>query len=252
MKPLNQKYKSLSNSVQKLRRQQCIIFTVLLLSALSYSWIQFLHSSEKKWDEGIIQLPNTEKLQLYIDEKITSKYTIDQPLNNDLDDIIDDQAMQLKLSGLTKNVTLSREPNDQELNDFYTQYKEQYRESSTFHFTQYLVPNIQYGGQAMNIAQKILDTAPANRDKPSELINLNTMQVDQLYGVGFSKKLLNKVNQERRSLPCWTGPITSKVGAHLICFKKVSIGAIPELASIKPQLVNHWRYETAKKDTMRQ
>jgi len=252
MKPLNQKYKSLSSNLKKLSRRQFIIFTLLLLAAVSYSGLKISQPTNQIWDDSAIQLPNPDQLQQYIDEKITSGSDIDQQLNNNLDNIIDHQAMQAKLSGLTKNITLTRAPTNQELADFYTQYSEQYRKPSTFHFSQYLFPNTQHGGQAVNAAQKILDTPPANRDQPTDSITLNSLQVDRLYGVGFSKKLLNEVNQSQQELPCWEQPITSKVGAHLICFKKVSIGAIPELASIRPQLINHWRYETAKKQLDRQ
>jgi hypothetical protein len=107
--------------------------------------------------------------------------------------------------------------------------------------------NIRYGGQAVSMAQKILDTAAAHRKPPLALARLNTLEIDRLYGAEFSKKIVAEVLEHPQNLPCWTKPITSKIGAHLLCFKQVSIGTIPELESLKPQLVNHWRYETAKK-----
>lgn len=252
MKQINQQYQSLSNSVKKLSRQQFIILLMLSVSALSYSWIKYIKPSEKTWDESFIQLPDSEKLQLYIDKKTHQESEITRQVNSNIDNIINDQAMQIKLSGLTKNITITREPSSKELSDFYQQHKEQYRQISTFQFTQYLFPNIQYGGQAVSQAQKVLSTLPSNSDKVMEIISLNTLQIDRQYGEGFSQKLLAIVLQDSTNLPCWTKPITSKVGAHLICFKQVSIGAIPELASIKPQLINHWRYETAKKESMGQ
>ena len=252
MKQINQQYQSLSNSVKKLSRQQFIILLMLSVSALSYSWIKYIKPSEKTWDESFIQLPDSEKLQLYIDKKTHQESEITRQVNSNIDNIIDDQAMQIKLSGLTKNITITREPSSKELSDFYQQHKEQYRQISTFQFTQYLFPNIQYGGQAVSQAKKVLSTLPFNSDKVLEIISLNTLQIDRQYGEGFSQKLLAIVLQDSTNLPCWTKPITSKVGAHLICFKQVSIGAIPELASIKPQLINHWRYETAKKESMGQ
>lgn len=252
MKQINQQYQSLSNSVKKLSRQQFIILLMLAVSALSYSWIKYIKPSEKKWDESFIQLPDSEKLQLYIDKITHQESEITRQVNSNIDNIIDDQAMQIKLSGLTKNITITREPSSKELSDFYQQHKEQYRQISTFQFTQYLFHNIQYGGQAVSQAQKVLSTLPSNSDKVLEIISLNTLQIDRQYGEGFSQKLLAIVLQNSTNLPCWTKPITSKVGAHLICFRQVSIGAIPELASIKPQLINHWRYETAKKESMGQ
>ena len=247
MKPINKKYKSLSNSVKTLSRQQFMIFALLVVSALSYCWIKFTQPTESTWDETVIQLPDTDKLQRYIDNKITQESEISRQVNNNLDEIIDDQAMQIKLSGLTKNITTERVPTDKELSQFYQQHQEQYRQISRFEFTQYLLTNVRYGGQAVSMAQKILDTAQANRKQPLGLVSLNTLEIDRLYGAEFSKKVVAEVLEHPQNLPCWTKPITSKIGAHLLCFKQVSIGTIPEMESLKPQLVNHWRYETAKK-----
>lgn len=249
MKQDNQAHKSLSNSVKKLSRQQFIIFVMLAVSAASYSWLKLSQPSEQYWDHSSIKLPSKDQLQQRIDQKIAKESFLDQRADDLLDNIIDHQAMQTKLSGLTKNVTLTREPTTQELNTFYSQNKKQYRQPSTFHFKQYLFANTQYGGQAINKAQQVLDTSEANRGQPSDLIHLNSLNLDRLYGNGFSEKLLNLAMQNPQNLPCWTKPITSKVGAHLICFEKVDIGAIPKLDSIKPQLINHWRYETAKRQS---
>ena len=166
-----------------------------------------------------------------------------------LDNIIDDQAMQIKLTGLTKNITTTREPSNKELNDFYQQYQEQYRQISSFQITQYLFTNVRYGGQAISMAQKTLTTSPTNRTAPQDVISLNSIEIERLYGAQFSKKLVALVLNNPKNLPCWTKPITSKVGAHLLCFKQVDIGAIPKLESVKPQLINHWRYETAKQQS---
>ncbi|MGB1383141.1 MAG: hypothetical protein ACPH7H_06550 [Porticoccaceae bacterium] len=249
MQPIHKKYKNLSNSVKTLSRQQFMICALLVVSALSYCWVKYLQPEHNSWDETSIQLPDTEELQLYIDKKITQKSEISRQVNNPLDEIIDDQAMQIKLSGLTKNITTERVPTDKELSQFYQQHQEQYRQISSFEFTQYLLTNIRYGGQAVSMAQKILNTAPANRKSPQALVSLNTLEIDRLYGAEFSKKIMAEILEHPQNLPCWTKPITSKIGAHLLCFKQVNIGTIPELESIKPQLVNHWRYENAREQS---
>ena len=249
MAPLNQQHKSLSNSIKTLSRQQLIISILLAVSVLSYCWIKFLQPTESDWNDSDIPLPDTEQLQLTIDKKITQESEESRQVNNQLDNIIDNQAMQIKLSGLTKNITLEREPTDKELNEFYQQHREEYRQISTFQFTQYLLTTNRYGGQAVSMAENILNTIPANRQPPLALASLNTLEIDRLYGAEFSKKLVAKVLQHPHNLPCWTKPITSKIGAHLLCFKQVNIGAVPELKSIRPEIINHWRYKTARKQT---
>lgn len=246
MKQSNNNHNNLANRVKKLSREQFIILTMLVLSALSYGWVKFIKPHNTIWDDSSIQLPDTEELQLFIDKKVTGITDIDQQLDNNLDNIIDDQAMQIKLSGLTKNVTTTKEPSNKELNDFYQQYQEQYRQISSFQFTQYLFANVRYGGQAISMAQKALTAAAANRASPQDMVSLNSLEIERLYGAEFSKKLVALVLDNPQHLPCWTKPITSKVGAHLICFKQADIGAVPKIDSIRTQLINHWRYETTK------
>ena len=141
---------TLTNRVKTLSQQQIVILTMLVISALCYGWIKLITPSHIIWDDTSIQLPSAEELQLYIDKKVTGQTDIDQQVNHHLDDIIDDQAMQIKLSGLTKNITLTREPSNKELNDFYQQHQEQYRQISSFQFTQYLFTTVRHGGQAVS------------------------------------------------------------------------------------------------------
>lgn len=247
MKLLHQSYKRLSDSLKTDYRQLCIILTLLVIAVLSYRWVTFIKPAGTSWQETNIQLPNSEELQLYIDKKIAKESDIESHTTDHLDDIIDNQAMQIKLSGLTKNITIDREPTNKELNEFHQQHKEQYRQESTFHFTQYLFPTIKFGAQAINMANKTLNTTPEKRPQPMAKVRLTSQDLERQYGQGFNQKLVALVLKHPQQLPCWTQPVTSKVGAHLLCFKQANIGAIPELDAIRPQLVNHWRYEMSKK-----
>ena len=158
MASIKQPQKSLSDSIKTLSRQQLIISILLVISALSYCWIKFIQPTESDWDDSDIPLPDTEQLQLTIDKRITQESEVSRQVNNQLDKIIDNQAMQIKISGLTKNITLEREPTDKELQEFYQQHKEEYRQISTFQFTQYLL------------------TTNAMADKPSARLRIYSTQ----------------------------------------------------------------------------
>ena len=67
-------------------------------------------------------------------------------------------------------------------------------------------------------------------------------EIDERYGIDFSQKLIDLYMDQKDAPNCWAEPITSKVGAHLICFKQVKLGAIPSIASIRSLLINDWRY----------
>ena len=128
MKLLHQSYKRLSDSLKTDCWQLCIILILLVIAVLSYRWVTFIKPAGTSWQETNIQLPNSDELQLYIDKKIAKESDIKSHTTDHLDDIIDNQAMQIKLSGLTKNITIDREPTDKELNEFHQQHKEQYRQ----------------------------------------------------------------------------------------------------------------------------
>jgi len=243
---LNKKPEKILATVKKLSRQQFIVFTILLLTAVGYGWVKMSQPSLQRFNGSIIELPNTQQLQQRIDNKLIEESILDQKINSSLDDIIDNQAMQAKLYGLTKNITLTREPTEQELDKFYRRHQQQYRELSYFRFTQYLFTHIQYGGQAKGAAKKMLKIPLSQRTHPAELISLNSIQANRRYGEGFSEKIIQIAKRHSHELPCWTQPITSKVGAHILCFEKLSIGAIPDLSDVKPLVTNHWRFETSK------
>ena len=121
-------------------------------------------------------------------------------------------------------------------------------------FKQLLFPTTKFGGQAVSEAKKILDKMTADPNSlqgyAEEPLHLSSLQLDKLYGQGYSNKLLSLVSgNQAHALPCWSNPITSKVGAHLICFASATPGAIPKLQSIRSLVINDWRYETAKQQS---
>ena len=98
----------------------------------------------------------------------------------------------------------------------------------------------------MDTARQALENKEINLEKKSVSINLNSIEIDERYGSGFSQKLIDLFVDQRDNPDCWAEPITSKVGAHLICFKQVELGAIPQIATIKALLINDWRYTMAQ------
>jgi hypothetical protein len=133
-------------------------------------------------------------------------------------------------------------PSTQELEDFFQQNKQQYREQSYFQLSQIIFTHAKYGGQAKDVARQALRDEEIDLAIKSEAINLNSVEIDERYGNDFSQKLIDLYIDQRNNPKCWSKPITSKVGAHLICFKQVKLGAIPSIASIRSLLINDWRY----------
>jgi hypothetical protein len=245
MKQTKKPFIKIEQTVRKLTLQQLMILGFLALMAISYWWIKVYQSSEISWDDSQIKLPSIELLQQQIDQQLNEQSQITNAPGANSDRIIDPQAMQIKLTGLTKNITTERIPSAQELEEFFQQHKQEYREQSHFQLSQIIFTHAKYGGQAMDAARQVLDEEMDLAAK-SEAIKLNSVTVDERYGSDFSQKLIDLYIDQKDDPTCWKEPITSKVGAHLICFKQVNLGAIPSIASIRSLLVNDWRYAMAQ------
>jgi hypothetical protein len=242
MKQTKQPFTKIQQTVRKLTLQQLIILGFLALMAFSYWWIKVYQSSNISWDDSQIKLPSTELLQQQIDQQLSAQSQIANAPGTNSDRIIDPQAMQIKLTGLTKNVTTEKVPSTRELEDFFQQNKQQYREQSYFQLSQIIFTHAKYGGQAKDVAKQALSDEEIDLAIKSEAINLNSVEIDESYGNDFSQKLIDLYIDQKDAPNCWKKPVTSKVGAHLICFKQVKLGAIPSIASIRSLLINDWRY----------
>jgi hypothetical protein len=241
MKQTKKSSRKIESTVRKLTMQQLIILVFLALMAFSYWWIKVYQNSDVSWDDSQIKLPSSELLQQQIDQQLSEKSQITNAPGANSDRIVDPQAMQIKLTGLTKNITTERIPSVEELKEFFQQHKQQYREQSYFKLSQIIFSHAKYGGQAMKTARQVLDEEMDLATK-SETISLNSVEIDERYGSDFSQKLIDLYIDQKDDPTCWQEPITSKVGAHLICFKQVELGAIPTIASIRSLLINDWRY----------
>ena len=242
MKQTKQPFTKIQQTVRKLTLQQLTILGFLALMAISYWWIKVHESSAISWDDSQIKLPSTELLQQQIDQQLREQSQITNASGDNSDRIIDPQAMQIKLTGLTKNITTEKVPSTQELEGFFQKNKQQYREQSFFQLSQIIFTHTKHGGQAKDVAKQALSDEEIDLEIKSEAINLNSVEIDERYGSDFSQKLIDLYIHKKDDPTCWQEPITSKVGAHLICFKQVKLGAIPSIASIRSLLINDWRY----------
>jgi hypothetical protein len=51
---------------------------------------------------------------------------------------------------------------------------------------------------------------------------------------------------EGTALPCWQGPISSALGAHLVCVDRIIWGDYPPLEEVGNQLINDWRFSSSR------
>jgi hypothetical protein len=226
-----------------------LIGTVLVMGTLN-GWFDQSQSENSSWYDEDKHLPDKELLQERINKSLSDiDADVDRSIGADVERIIDPEAMEAKLAGLTKTVTLSREPSPRELGAYFQSHRENYREASKFAFTQLIFSFTEYGGLAITKAREaktIIETQASGlsslKETPQEAY-LSSLQLDERYGQGFGDKLVKLIiDSQSGNLPCWSDAITSKVGAHILCFKQASLGIIPALETVRSQVINDWRY----------
>ena len=232
-----------------------IIFCLII--SLGY-WLGNSNKSTEGLAMDELTNPDSAELQSRINSKLFDNSVLDMPGSGaDIDSSIDQNAMDARLAGLTKNVTTETMPNAEQLEIFYQQNKHQYREPSKLWLWIDTYSTARYGGQVFDRAGRALETmrgysatdeahslSGLNSDRFSRYEAVLSTALEEKYGRGFAAQLLLLIDKSE-VLPCWAGPLSSALGAHLVCVKKIDWGAYTPLEEIKSQLINDWRFSLA-------
>jgi hypothetical protein len=149
MKQTKKSLRKIEQTVRKLTLQQLIILGFLALMAISYWWIKVHESSEISWNDSQIKLPSSELLQQQIDQQLSEQSQITNAPGANSDRIIDPQAMQIKLTGLTKNITTEKVPSTQELEGFFQKTNNSIGNSPIFNCRKSFFPTPNMAGRLM-------------------------------------------------------------------------------------------------------
>ena len=232
------------------------IFLVALYAAVGLNnWLKSSPEADSNLRMDQLTNADNEELQSRINSKLFGNDMVDVPgIGGDIDSTVDQSAMDVKLAGLTKNVTTQTMPSDQQLENFYQQNKTHYREPSTLWIWVVGFSTAIHGGQAFEKAQLALgslDNPPITKadetpkgDTFDRYDAILSTELAEKYGQAFSTKLL-LLAANNDSLPCWAGPISSAQGAQLVCVKEIDWGAYTPLEEIRSQLINDWRFSVA-------
>ena len=241
-----------------------ILLRTLLLVALGFAayWLLSLDPdapSDIDWDANRQNLPDISALEQRIETNLFGDEAEGtEGMSADIDEVVNHSAMEIKLEGLTKNITTTRQPTDKELAAFYAEHKAQYRESSRFSFKQIVFSRAKHGGQArlkamqalqaLQALQGISETEPQGDQSTlaERYFSATSTRIDDEFGNNFAQKLFELVNEG--DLPCWAGPIASGHGVHLVCIENASLGVIPKLEGVRSQVINDWRFSVVEEN----
>ena len=225
-----------------------LVISLLIALVLSFYWLSD-EPSQRDWDADRHNLPDIDSLQQRIQTDLfDEKNAPIESVGTDIDQIMDPEAMDAKLAGLTKNITSLRQPTEQELLDFYQQQQADYREFSNFSFRHLLFSSIKYGGNAYEQADLVLAEIRAGQLAPSDAVQYQgtSDQVAEKFGSSFADKLL-ALTLDPQAEQCWTEPTASKLGVHLVCIDNAVLGKIPSLEEVRSQVINDWRFAVVEK-----
>jgi hypothetical protein len=225
-----------------------ILLVVLYTAVGLNNWLKGSTETDSILRMDELTNPDTTELQSRINSQLLDATRVNETEIGATDNSEDASAMDARLAGLTKNVTTQAIPSNQQLEDFYLQNKENYREPSKLWVWVVGFSTAIHGGRAFEKAQLALTgkTETPKGDTFDRYGAILSTELAEKYGQGFSAKLL-LLAANNDSLPCWAGPISSAQGAQLVCIKKIAWGAYTPLEEIRSQLINDWRFSVAAK-----
>jgi len=243
--------------VTKIPTTQSKLFILLLslviaVSAAAYWLTRPTPTTDPAHGLDALTNADSEALQALINSQLFGDSVVEVPgIGADIDSTTDRSAMQAKLAGLTKNVTTQQLPSSAELEVFYQLNKQRYRNPSKFWLEVISFATAKHGGRVFQQAEQSLNTdqAPVG-DRSDQYASISSIELEAVYGQSFVDSLMaieQKQEQlESADLPCWYGPISSSLGAHLVCVDRVVWGDYPPLEEVKNQLINDWRFSTSE------
>ena len=229
-----------------------LLSLVIAVSAAAYWLTRPTPTTDPAHGLDALTNADSEALQALINSQLFGDSVVEVPgIGADIDSTTDRSAMQAKLAGLTKNVTTQQLPSSAELEVFYQLNKQRYRNPSKFWLEVISFATAKHGGRVFQQAEQSLNTdqAPVG-DRSDQYASISSIELEAVYGQSFVDSLMaieQKQEQlESADLPCWYGPISSSLGAHLVCVDRVVWGDYPPLEEVKNQLINDWRFSTSE------
>ena len=227
-----------------------IAIAVALTAAIFGYILKYQGTNDSDQDYAVDLSPSSPALQQKVID--TRKQKINEEAeasDEDLDLSGNQLSMEIKLSAVIRASTANIDPTDEQLNNFYSDNSNNYTSDARIEFLYRMFNTADYGGNVVNIAHTALEKITRKGesllddqkvDDASYHVNFYT-QIDEAFGIGFSDKLIDLINQQTPSLPCWDGPISGHNGVYLVCIKSYQSGVLPELLDIKDRVINDWR-----------
>jgi peptidyl-prolyl cis-trans isomerase C len=218
----------------------------IVVSAGEIEWMQT--SWQKRWNRP----PTAEEfdglIQQYIKETVLYREALTMGLNQH-DQVIRRRLAQ-KLEFLAKDLVALTPPTEEELQAYFDEHRDRYREPVRYTFTQVFIDPDKRGDATLADAETIKATLIAQGDAIEDAGALgddfmlqnyypdkDPLEIRKYFGSGFAESLVEL------SPGLWHGPVLSGYGVHLVYVSNVTAPPAPVFAELRERVTLDWKAE---------
>lgn len=165
-------------------------------------------------------------------------------LSLDIGDKVIDRRLRQKMDFLIEDLVTTKEPTAKELQSYYQQNIANYRTIPIYSLQQIHISIDRTPEQLKKKIDQQLELISQGLPPQSEITLLPahinqkySVQIDRLFGDGFSEKLNDY------PLSKWSGPIISTVGQHFVFIEQKQLATDKPFESVKQSVLKDWQYQ---------
>jgi len=200
---------------------------------------------ERRWNRPPTRQEIDGLIQQYIKEDVLYRQAVAMGLNED--DPITRRRMAQKLEFLTSDLARLQQPTEGELEQFFEENRESYRDSDLISFTQIFVDPDARGDATLDDAAELLAQLMTAGEPTEETTQLGDRFMLQNYfasateldirrqmGSGFAEQVMKLQPGQ------WHGPVLSGYGVHLVYVYEIFATPLPEFEAVQARVLEDW------------
>jgi predicted ABC-type ATPase len=200
---------------------------------------------ESRWNRPPTRQEIDGLIQAYIKEDVLYRQAVAMGLNED--DPITRRRMAQKLEFLTSDLSQLQQPAEGELEQYFEENQESYREPDVISFIQIFIDPDARGDATLVDAAEILEQVRAAGEPTEETSLLGDRFMLQNYfasatelairrqlGSGFAEQVLKLAPGQ------WHGPVLSGYGVHLVYVYEFVEAPLAEFAKVQDRVLEDW------------
>ena len=200
----------------------------------------------EQWSMQMRRPPTANELNALIEQLIKEEIYYQEALSQglDIEDTIVRRRMVQKLTFLTEDISVPKDPSMETLQSFYQDNLQRYREPTRFSFSHRYF-SLDKRNDAQGDARSALENAEF-RDDPfmlqKEYVRKSQQEVGDLFGRDFASQLSRLPVSE-----IWQGPLQSAYGWHPVLISQVRQSEVRPFKQVQNKVFGDWQQAERRK-----